>query len=78
MPVVAVAWGRGVPILPERGLGGDGGLLRGQGGKDGRIFSGRREQKANKASVYSCDRRRVPQTLLTTITPDPALAHPKH
>lgn len=36
--------GQGLPILPEWGLGGvDGGLLRSQAGKDGRIFSVRRE-----------------------------------
>lgn len=56
---------------------GDGGLLRSQVGKDGRIFSGRREQKASKARVDSCDGRRIPQTPITTITPDPTLEHPK-
>lgn len=60
------------------GDGGGGGLLRSQVGKDGRIFSGRREQKASKASVNSCDGGRLPQTPITTITPDPALEHPKH
>lgn len=55
---------------------GDGRLLRSQVGKDGRISSGRREQKASKASVDSCDGRRIPQTPITTITPDPTLEHP--